>query len=78
MKKTYLDADGYLRFIDSDILVHRYFAELKLGRKLYPWEVVHHINRIKTDNRPENLWVFSNQYSHSKIHRIDLYNNGVW
>lgn len=48
---------------------HRAVAEQILGRPLRMGEVVHHINRNKRDNRPENLMVFSSQAEHAKWHK---------
>lgn len=49
---------------------HRYMAEQKIGRLLWPGEVVHHINGDIHDNRPRNLKV-TNQSEHAAGHRRD-------
>lgn len=46
---------------------HRAVMERYLGRKLEDWEIVHHINGDKTDNRIENLMV-TTRSDHIKLH----------
>jgi hypothetical protein len=76
--KVYKDKRGYLRFRNSDKLVHRWILEKFFGRKLSPRTVVHHKNRDKTDNRRENLWAWPDQKKHVAIHRKDKRRFGHW
>lgn len=46
---------------------HRVVAEQKLGRKLRPGEIVHHIDGNKRNNHPDNLMVMT-QSEHAKLH----------
>lgn len=49
---------------------HRYVVEKIIGKILKPSQVVHHINKIKTDNRPENLMAFTSDSAHQRFHSL--------
>lgn len=48
---------------------HRLIVEKIIGGYLHRYEVCHHINKIKDDNRIENLMVFKNQGIHTKFEK---------
>jgi hypothetical protein len=59
-----LTPNGYIlrrSMSGQEQLDHRYVAETVLGRRLETWEVVHHINGRRSDNRPQNLCVMNNR-----------------
>lgn len=61
---------GYEYFIDMDgklIYVHRDVLEKKLGRKLQPGEISHHIDGNVRNNHPDNLEVMT-MSEHAKHH----------
>jgi len=49
---------------------HRRVAEKKLGQHIVPGEHVHHINKDREDNRPENLVVYQQTFDiDQQIHK---------
>ncbi len=54
------------------VYVHVLVAEMKLGRLLRPGEVVHHKDRNKTNNAPENVDVLPSHSAHGLLHRADI------
>lgn len=49
------------------VLEHILVAERYIGRYLKYGEVIHHINGVKDDNRPENLYI-TNHTEHMRLH----------
>ena len=62
--------NGYIKlYIEKGkyILEHRIIMEKIIGRKLHRWELVHHINNVRDDNKPENLKIVTRS-EHTDLH----------
>lgn len=59
-KHPFCNSKGY-------VFEHRLVVEKIIGRYLKPQENVHHINRKKTDNLPQNLIAFSSNTAHKRF-----------
>lgn len=69
--------NGYVGIIDTThhgargsgaVYGHIIVAERKIGRLSRPEEVVYHINKIRHDNRPDNLMIFRSNADHARSH----------
>lgn len=52
---------------------HRLIIAKRLNRPLQVWEIVHHINKVKDDNRDENLYLVSGE----RHHQLTLLENRI-
>lgn len=81
--------NGYIRIYmpehdmsDNNGLVyeHQLIAEQKIGRPLKDEEVVHHIDKDRANNTPDNLLIFASNSDHIAFHQYGEYtldNEGI-
>lgn len=71
MHNNYLNVRDYERSDNITGLIpeHRLVMEDRIGRKLYKFETVHHSDRNKLNNSPNNLVLFRSMADHSRFHK---------
>lgn len=62
-------AGGYMKISGTGVSEHVMLAEQAIGKKLPIGAEVHHVNGIKSDNRPENLVICPSRQYHALLHQ---------
>ena len=65
----YIKAPGHPRENNGYVLEHVIVAEIKIGRPLFNFEIVHHMNGIRDDNRQENIEIMTRS-EHTHFHAL--------
>jgi hypothetical protein len=66
---VYVGKDHHLSDVRGYAYEHRIVAEKKLGRRLLPGEIVHHLDGDKTHNSKDNIEVTKSIADHKVRHR---------
>ena len=66
---VFVGYDHHLAAPNGYAYEHRVIAEHKLGRRLRLGEIVHHIDRNKQNNSPENIEIDPSRWHHNARHR---------
>jgi hypothetical protein len=77
----HIDASGYKRVFGGKYKEHILIAEQAIGRKLVRGEVVHHIDKNRSNNRKDNLLVCDAAYHkliHQRMDAMDACGNPNW
>lgn len=69
-----ITSSGYVRYRSATLnpdgkREHVLVAEKALGRSMPDGAVVHHVNEITSDNRPDNLVICPNEKYHNLLHK---------
>lgn len=82
-----VDKNGYIRVLVPElkhkrgasryVLQHRLVVSEKVGRQLTSNEVVHHLNGIRDDNRPENLEIIEKSLDGKTNHETWTYSKAL-